>query len=236
MRIIPAMSNMGSLIVLAAAAGLAGCASAGSSLDGVDGGGGGGVDAGTSDAPTGTVDAPQVTPADAPAPCTVMTRNLLTNENFDMTPIGTGWVEAPINAMYPIITADGTLVQSLPNKAWLGGIAQAASDSLYQDVMIPASTTSLVLTGYYEIRTGELPIFAFDRGTVELTTPTGTPLQQVLALDNRDATTGWTAINHTFTSPHAGQTVRLRLGTTSDATNPTSFFFDSLALTATYCE
>lgn len=237
------MSYSGLLIAFAAATGLVGgCASAGSALDEQ-------VDASpgtpTVDAPSGpTVDAPitpaidaPITPAiDAPAPCTVTTTNLLVNPGFDATPVGTGWIQAPIDPLYPIITADGTLVQSAPNKAWMAGIARAAAnDTLHQDIAVPASATALTLTGYYEVRTQEL-FSAYDFGKIELVQTGGTLIQQAWAKNNTNATTAWTAFQFTFAAPHAGQTVRLRLSTTSDATDSTSFFFDSLALTATVCQ
>lgn len=238
------MSYTGLLIAFATTAGLvSGCASAGSALDEQ-------VDAApgkpTIDAPPGTptVDAPitpaidaPITPAiDAPPPCTVMTRNLLTNPSFDLTPVGTGWVEAPIDPLYPIVTADGTLVHSAPNKAWMAGFARAnANDTLHQDVAVPAGTTALALTGFYEIRTQEVGV-AVDRAKIELVQTGGTLIQQAFAKDNTNGTTTWTALQFTFAAPHAGQTVRLRLSTASNSTNATSFYFDSLALTATYCQ
>jgi hypothetical protein len=236
------MSYSGLLIAFATAAGLVGgCASAGSALDEtVDAPPGTTVDAppGTTvDAPiTPAIDAP-ITPAiDAPAPCTVTTTNLLVNPSFDATPVGTGWVQTPIDPVYPIITADGTLVQSAPNKAWMAGIARAnANDTLYQDVTVPAGATALALTGYYEIRTQELG-GVYDRAKIELVQTGGTLIQQAFAKDNSNATTAWTALQFTFATPHAGETIRLRLSTASDPTDSTSFFFDSLALNATVCQ
>ncbi len=237
------MSYSGLLIAFASAAGLVGgCASAGSALEEP-------VDAPpgspTVDAPPGTtVDAPitpaidaPITPAiDAPPLCTVTTTNLLMNPSFDGTPVGTGWVQAPIDPLYPIITADGTLVQSAPNKAWMAGIARAnANDTLYQDVTVPVGATALALTGYYEIRTQELA-GVYDRAKIELVQTGGTLIQQAFAKDNTNATTAWTALQFSFATPHAGETIRLRLSTASDTTDPTSFFFDSLALNATVCQ
>lgn len=237
------MSYSGLLIAFVSAAGLVtGCASAGSSLDEP-------VDASTTpttdapstptvDAPiTPNIDAPITPPIDAPAQCTVMTRNLLTNPSFDATPIGTGWVQAPIDPLYPIITADGTLVQSAPNKAWMAGLARAnANDTLHQDVTVPAGTTALALTGYYEIRTQELGGTVYDRAKIELVQTGGALIQEAFNKGNPNATTAFTALQFTFAMPHAGETLRLRLSTASDSTYTTSFYFDSLALTATYCQ
>lgn len=227
--------------LIAALALVGGCASAGSSPGNPpDAGSGTSMpDAGTTpvDAPSTPVDAPTVTPPDAPpAGCTMVTRNLLVNGSFDTAPVGMGWTETPIDPMYPIVTADGTLVQSAPNKAWMGGFEQVATDVLYQDIAIPASTTTLALGGYYEIRTGELPFLAYDSAKVQLTTTSNAVLQTVLDLDNLDSTTAWTPFTVGFATTYAGQTIRVRLTTTSDATDATSFYFDTLTLTATYCE
>lgn len=166
-----------------------------------------------------------------------MTTQLLANPNFDSTPIGMGWTAMPINATYPIITADGSLIQSAPNKAWMGGLeATPNTDQLYQDVMVPAGTTMLSITGYYQIRSGDIPFLPIDFIDVELRSTTGTLLESVLALDNTDATTQWTPISKTFAMPHAGTMVRLHVSTDSDATDATSFFLDSLALTSTKCQ
>jgi len=231
------MSYSELLIVFGTAAGLVtGCASASSPLEN-------GVDASVTtdapraiDAPPGTVDAPITPPIDAPPGCTVTTINLLTNPSFDMTPMGMGWVQAPIDPMYPIITADGTLVKSAPNKAWMGGLARAnANDTLYQEVTVPAGATALSLKGFYEVRTQEL-FGAYDRGKVELVQTGGALIQQAFATDNTNATTAWTSLAFNFSTPHAGETLRLRLSTASDTTDVTSFFFDSLELNATVCQ
>jgi len=233
------MSYSGLLIVFGTAAGLVtGCASAGSSLDNGDDGGGTPDAPRSIDAPPGTptIDAPITPPIDAPPSCTVMTINLLSNPAFDMTPMGMGWVQAPIDPLYPIITADGTLVKSAPNKAWMGGLARAnANDTLYQEVTVPAGTTALALKGFYEVRTQEL-FGVYDRGKIELVQPGGTLIQQAFATDNTNATTAWTSLAFNFSTPHAGETVRVRLSTASDATDVTSFFFDSLELNATVCQ
>ena len=72
--------------------------------------------------------------------------------------------------------------------------------------------------------------------SVALTTSTNTVLQAVLAVDNTDAGSTWVPLNIAFAQPYAGQTVRLRFSTSNDSSGATSFYFDSLALTATYCE
>jgi hypothetical protein len=214
------------------------------------------------DAPiTPPVDAPMVDakppvdakPIDAPPPpppdayvCTVKTMQLLQNPVFDLAPPGTSWVLQNIDNAYPIVTdQDGVPEQSAPYKAWLGGFTgqekgtASVSDTLYQDIAIPPGTTQLVLTGYYEVRTAETTTTtAFDTAQLALVQTNGTPIAVVSTLSNLNKTTAWTAINYSFANAAAlsGQTVRLRMTSTNDIIDVTSFYFDTFALTATYCQ
>jgi hypothetical protein len=188
-------------------------------------------------------DAPPITPpADAP-PCQVMTRQLLLNPVFDLTPIGVSWTQQNIDNAYPIITADGLTPQSAPYKAWMGGLAgvdkgvTSVTDQLYQDVTIPANTTMLRLTGYYVVGTTETTTTSvYDTAQIGLVQTNGTPIETALSLNNLTTASTWTALDKTFTTNLSGQTVRLRATSTNDITNHSNFFFDSLALTATYCQ
>lgn len=212
----------------------AGCATASSDEHlAVDSGTGGQQDGSSG----GSTDA-AVTPPDGSTGCTTMTRDLLANGNLDGTPVGTGWTAMPAVATDQLVTPnDGVPEQTAPNKAWLGGIAQAnATDVLYQDVMVPASTTMLVLTGYFDVRTSEIGTTVYDTGKAEITQTSGTLIEAVLSLDNAHPQTAWQAINHPVAATVAGQTIRIRLSSKNDGLNATSFYFDTLALQATYCE
>lgn len=231
---------------------LAGCASARTGNEQVDASQG--VDAkvwldAPAQMPDARPDAQPVTPTDAPTPpdayqCQVMTRQLLTNPVFDLTPIGMGWVQQNIDNNYPIITGDGNgttlglAEHSAPYDAWMGGIvgSPTATDVLYQDVTVPANTTQLRFTATYEVRTGETGSSVYDTGQVALTQTNGTPIETIRSLSNTTPTTAWTAINYTVVANLSNQTVRLRFTSSNDFSNETSFYFDTLALTATYCQ
>jgi hypothetical protein len=114
----------------------------------------------------------------------------------------------------------------------LGGIEDAVDD-LYQQVTVPPGTTILTARGQRAVATQELGGTAYDTSVVELLSDAGLPLETALALDNTSTTAAWTSFSHTFSAPHAGESVRLRLRATNDATYPTNFFFDTLALEAT---
>lgn len=218
--------------LIAALALVTGCASASAPLEGQpDAAGGsdssGGVDSGVDSSVT----------IDAPGPCTTMTRQLLMNPTFDATG---GWVEDPIGTL-PIVTSDdgnsGVTEQSPTMKAWMAGYAQAgATDSLHQDVMIPANTSMLKLTGFYWTKSSELPgSTVYDSANVRI--ENGTQIIEVLSLNNVTRHTAWQPLD--FTVPVAGlsgQTIRLKITSASDTSDTSSFWFDTFALTATHCQ
>ncbi|MBA3540837.1 MAG: hypothetical protein H0T79_14590 [Deltaproteobacteria bacterium] len=215
------------------------------------------------DAPvTPPIDAPVVVPVDAPPDafvfqdaCVPQTTELLTNPVFDLAPLGTGWVQQPIQnapgGPFPVITADGLAAHSPANKVWLGGIAgedvvpaaATVTDGVYQDVAIPAGTTQLVLTGYYVVGSNETSTTTiYDRATLDLTQLNGTPIENAMTLSNLSETLtpngAWTLFSKTFTANVAGlsgTTVRLRATSTHDDTFVTNFFFDTLSLKSTHC-
>lgn len=178
---------------------------------------------------------------DASTGCVTMTKNLLRNGNFDTTPAGVDWNATPIDSNYPIVTSDagGIAAHSTAYRAWMGGLerpAAANKDVMYQDVTLPAMVTALEFKGYYELRTGEIGTAVYDRATVELATSANVQLELIKAFDDNGATTAWTLFTKTFTGDYSGQIVRLRLSTASDSLDPTSFFFDTFELNATFCQ
>ena len=221
---------------------LGACARAGSALDeGMDApprpDAPGRPDAGT-DGPPVTPDGPAPMP-DAP-PCVPMTTQLLVNPLLDATPRGMGWSEQLIDSGYPLITAqdtpNGPPEHTAPYKVWLAGFnGNGITDSMFQDVAIPALTSELVFTGVRQVRTDESSSStAYDTASVSLRQPGGTPIETVLAVSNLTPVAAWTPFAHTFTQNVSGQTVRVFFTSRSDTSRPTSFFFDTLALTATH--
>ena len=197
------------------------------------------IDAPMIDAPM--IDAPMIdAPPDA---CVPLNAELLANPALDLSPAGAGWQQTVIDPMFPLVTGDGTLAEhSAPFKAWLGGIESSGfpatvTDVLYQDVVVPANTTQLVLTAYYDVRSAELTTetMVFDSAAIDVTQVNGTPIVTVRALSNLTPTTTWTMVTHTFTPNLAGQTIRVRMTSTNDFFRPTSFYFDTLSLRALHC-
>jgi hypothetical protein len=187
------------------------------------------------------IDAPMIdAPPDA---CVPINAELLVNPALDLAPAGTGWQQTVIDPAFPLITGDGTLNEhSAPYKAWLGGIVSdgfpgTVTDVLYQDVVVPANTTQLVLTAYYDVRSGEDPAetTVFDSAAIDVTQPNGTPIVTVRSLSNLTPTTAWTMVTHTFAPNLAGQTIRVRMTSSNDFFRATSFYFDTLSLRALHC-
>lgn len=194
------------------------------------------IDAPMIDAPM--IDAPMIdAPPDA---CVPVVTELLVNPVFDLSPAGTGWQQTLIDPAAPLVTSDdGIAEHTAPYKAWLGGIEAdtgAVTDVLWQDVTVPAGTTQLVLTGYYEVRTSETTTTTpFDTASFDLTMTNGTQIQNLRTLSNLTPTTTWTVITHTFAQNLSGQAVRLRMTSSNDFLNASSFYFDTLSLRATHC-
>jgi hypothetical protein len=216
----------GLMIASVLAVALGGCAHAGDpSSDSVD-------------ATTGDPDPDPRPMPDATPACTPMTTQLLVNPAFDMTPQGMGWVEQRIQSGYPLVTPqDGRPEHTAPYKAWLGGFTgSSVTDVLTQDVAIPPMTKQLVLTGYHDVRTAEDPgeTQVFDSASISIIQTDGQLIETVLTLSNLTPRTSWTSFNHTFTQGMSGQMVRLRFTSTNDGSRISSFYFDTLALTATH--
>jgi hypothetical protein len=188
-------------------------------------------------------DAPPPPPPDA---CVPTVTELLVNPVFDLSPTGVGWTQQQIQNVaggpYPLITSSQLPAQSAPFYVFLGGItgedagAETATDQIFQDVAVPALTTQLVLTGFYIVGTTETGSVVFDTATLDLIQTNGTPIENVMSLNNTTTTPGtdWATFAHTFTANLSGQTVRLRATSTNDITNNSDFFFDTFSLKATH--
>jgi hypothetical protein len=182
-------------------------------------------------------------PDAAPAPdaCVPVTTQLLVNPALDATTQGMGWIEQRIQSGTPLVTdKDGRPEHTPPYKIWLGGmnapIGGMVTDVLTQDVAIPPMTQELVLSGYHDVRTVEDPAetIAFDSATVTLTQLDGARIESLLTVSNLTPRTGWMAFEHKLAQIPSGQMVRLRFSSTSDGSWISSFYFDTLALTATH--
>lgn len=187
---------------------------------------------------------PAEPPPPPPPPCTPVVTQLLVNSALDMSPQGKAWQQKLIHPDYLVITAqDGIGEHSPPYKAWLGGFVApqtgaVVSDSLAQQITIPPMTTHLVVTGVYHVFTTEQPTtVAYDTATLSVTevgVQQGAVPIKALAISNLTKTTGWTSFGHAFTQDLSGKTVQVSIASSNDSVGATSFFLDSLAITATH--
>jgi len=202
------------------------------------------------DAPSQMIDAPAqmhdafvyldaatvVTPDAPPDACVPVVTQMLANPSFDASPVASGWTEVQFNATQEV-TND--VPQSVPYSLFLGGWTGygTATDQAYQDVAIPANATNVTLTGYVGVGTTEAG-GVWDTAQVGLIDPASSAgIEVALSLDNNtDTGGGFVTFNHSFSvAGIAGKTVRLRFTSTSDDTNNTNFFFDTLQLNVTHC-
>src|SRR5262245_8620987 len=208
------------------------------------------------DMPPPPPDMPPPPPPDAPPvipdACVPQQIEHLANPALDLTPSGVGWTQVPLPDLpggpYPIITADNPAVppQSAPNKAWLGGAAgnetnpqhQSLTDQLFQDFAIPAGTAQIVVSGFFLVGTQELG-GVFDTFTLDILQTNGTPIENVLVLNNSTNAGSFTAFSKTISAGGlaqiVGKTVRLRATSTNDNTLRTNFFLDTFSVKATHC-
>ncbi len=159
------------------------------------------------------------------------TANLLINGGFENGV--TGWTEIS-TANYPIITTDNAFV---PNGgagyAWLSGY-NSGTDTLFQDVTIPANAQLAYIQFWYRILTSEPGAIAKDTFAFELYNPvTGAKLTTLLNYTNLNTTAGWVQSQQFDVSAYKGQTVRVSFKGVTDAANATSFLLDDVTLIAT---
>ncbi len=177
-------------------------------------------------------------PTSIDAGCTPTVVDLLVNPDFELGP-ASGWQQSSSNGWdlivsvgdadpYPIAPHDGNY------GAWLAG--DTYEDSiLYQDVAIPDSATGLTITGYYQISTQEVDGTA-DLAYLDLRDSFDALIEPLAEWSNQDVTTGWRSFSYIPTGDYAGRTIRVYFeGMCDGSAALTSFFFDSLELSATVC-
>jgi hypothetical protein len=115
-------------------------------------------------------------------------------------------------------------------KAWLDGYGSAHTDTLSQQVTIPAGKTSATLQFYMHIDTAETTTTSkYDTMTVQVYNTSGGLLGTLYTYSNLNANTGYSMHNLTMT-PYIGQTVVIKFTGTEDSTKQTSFVVDDVTL------
>jgi hypothetical protein len=182
------------------------------------------IDAPVIDAPP--IDAPM--PIDAPidAMCNPTWNNLLVNGGFDNG-------VAPWTQTSTIIRDAGGMPFAPHNGmfAALFGASNNANDVLVQNIAVPAGATGLRVRAFTCFVT-EDPIEDTDTFKITLETAGGAVLDTLLDITNSDTAPicFWQSATWTAATPHAGQSIVLRMRGTTNFVFLTRFAIDSMAM------
>ncbi len=154
--------------------------------------------------------------------------NLLGNPGFESGEAT--WTQVPAGT---ITTNNSSIAHSGSWYGWLGGYDNG-TDTLFQDVTIPASASAARVQFWYRIATLETTsATVYDKMTVTLANPaTGATLATLATFSNLNASSGWVLSPAYDVSAFRGQTVRLKFLATTDFSNITSFFVDDVSFAA----
>jgi len=161
------------------------------------------------------------------------TQQVLVNPSFDAGP-GSGWQEiSPYEEIWQYDGMQDITPQSPSYMAWLAGYDDAADD-LYQDVVVPAGATNITLSFYYAVFTDEITSGIYDTLDVSVGV-NGGAYTLLTELDDNHATSTWTRFSTTLPASVAGQSLELDFFASTDSLDTTSFYIDSVSLTADVC-
>ena len=118
-------------------------------------------------------------------------------------------------------------------KAWLNGYGSVHSDTLWQQLSIPATATSASLSFWRHIDTAETSTTtAYDTLKVQIRNSSGTVLATLATYSNLNAGSGYTQVSFDL-SAYKGQTIQIYLTGTEDSSLKTSFVVDDFLLNVT---
>jgi hypothetical protein len=118
-------------------------------------------------------------------------------------------------------------------KAWLNGYGSVHTDSLLQQIAIPATATSANLSFWRHIDTAETSTTtAYDTLKVQIRNSSGTVLATLATYSNLNAGAGYTQVSFDL-SAYKGQTIQIYLVGTEDSSLKTSFVVDDFLLNVT---
>ena len=114
--------------------------------------------------------------------------------------------------------------------AWLDGYGTTHTDSLYQDVSIPAGATAATLKFFLHIDTAETTTTtAFDTLKVQIRNTSNTVLATLATYSNLNKGTGYTTRTFDLLA-YKGQTIRIYFLGVEDSSLQTSFVIDDTAV------
>jgi hypothetical protein len=117
--------------------------------------------------------------------------------------------------------------------AWLDGFGSTNTDTVMQQVTIPANATAATLSFWLHIDTAETSTTtAFDKLTVQVRNSSGTVLSTLATFSNLNAASGYQ--QHSFdVSSFKGQTIQIFFNGSEDFELQTSFVLDDVSLKVT---
>jgi hypothetical protein len=114
--------------------------------------------------------------------------------------------------------------------AWLDGFGTTTTDTIMQQITIPASTTSATLSFWLHIDTAETTTTTkFDTMQLQIRDSNGNVLQTLQTFSNLDHATGYQQHSYNLNS-FIGQTIQVFLIGQEDSELQTSFVVDDFAL------
>jgi len=115
-------------------------------------------------------------------------------------------------------------------KAWLNGYGSAHTDTLYQQVTVPAAATSASLSFWLKVSSAETTTTqAYDTLKLQIQNSSGTVLATLATYSNLNK--GTTYVNKTFDlSSYKGQTIRVYFVGIEGSVTATSFLIDDISL------
>jgi subtilisin family serine protease len=164
-------------------------------------------------------------PTPTPTPTPVPGAELLLNRGFESGNVT--WV-----ATAGVITNS---TQQTPRTgawyAWLDGYGTTHTDSLFQQITIPSTATTVTLSFWVKITTAETTTTtAFDTLQVQVRNSSNTVLTTLATYSNLNKSTGYVLKTFNLTA-FKGQTVRIYFLGTEDSTLQTSFIIDDTSCT-----
>ena len=150
---------------------------------------------------------------------------LLLNRGFESG--GVNWV-----ATAGVITnSTGQTPRTGSWYAWLDGYGTTHTDTLYQQITVPASATTVTLNFWLKITTAETTTTtAFDTLRVQVRNSSNTVLTTLATYSNLNKTTGYVLKTFDLTA-FSGQTIRIYFLGTEDSSLQTSFVIDDTSCT-----
>jgi len=171
----------------------------------------------------------EATPPPPPPPpgACATTTELLANPGFESGNVGWTASAGVIDASTAAAARTGAW------KAWLDGYGTTHVDELSQQVTIPGDACTATWSFWLRVSTQETSATtAFDRLAVEVRSSAGATLATLATFSNLNA--GASYVSRSFDlAPYRGQTIRVHLRGTEDASRATSFLVDDASVAFT---